>query len=220
MACRAVRNSRVTETAPFDGLEVHVGRRRQKQVVAPMLVHERRTRPPARQHVVNGGQGLEIGVDLGGKVFSLGTRGRNAHGDQLADVADFAGGENGLNGRLEPGQRGVGPDRRDAVQILSDEDAVADGRRNLDRLDARVRQGASQKRHLQHAGQADVADVLAPAAHVAVVLLAQQPRADALLRHVALRNAVIRKSRSDYPGPRARMTGSLGPGSGPTISTS
>jgi hypothetical protein len=35
-----------------------------------------------------------------------------------------------------------------------------------------------------HAGQADIADVLAAPAHEAVVLLAQEARADALLGHV------------------------------------
>ena len=56
--------------------------------------------------------------------------------------------------------------------------------RNADRLDARVRQRAAQERHLLHARAADVADILAAPAHVAVVLLAQEPRADALLTDV------------------------------------
>ena len=51
-------------------------------------------------------------------------------------------------------------------------------------LDARVRQRAAQERHLQHARQPDVADILPAPAHVAVVLLAQEPRADALVDDV------------------------------------
>ena len=53
-------------------------------------------------------------------------------------------------------------------------------------VDARVRQRAAQERHLPHARQPDVADILAAAAHVAVVLLAQEPRADALVVHLPL----------------------------------
>ena len=49
------------------------------------------------------------------------------------------------------------------------------------RPDARMRQRAAQERHLLHARQPYVADILPAAAHVAVVLLAQQPRADALV---------------------------------------
>ena len=57
--------------------------------------------------------------------------------------------------------------------------------RNGEAFDARMRQGAAQKRHLQHAGHLDVADVLAATAHVAVVLLARHARTDALSGHPA-----------------------------------
>ena len=42
---------------------------------------------------------------------------------------------------------------------------------------------AAQKRDVLHARQLDVADELAPTAHVAVILLAEEPCADALFRH-------------------------------------
>jgi hypothetical protein len=46
-----------------------------------------------------------------------------------------------------------------------------------------MRQRAAEKGYFLHAGQTDVAHILATAAHVAIVFLAQEPRADALLRH-------------------------------------
>ena len=100
----------------------------EEEIVAPVLVHQRRSRPAAGQHVVHGGQRFEVHVDLGGQVFGLGSRRRHAHGDQLADVADLAGGQDGLHGGLEARQRGVGPDRRDALQIVGNEHTIADAR--------------------------------------------------------------------------------------------
>ena len=50
--------------------------------------------------------------------------------------------------------------------------------------DARVRQRAAQERDFQHARQLDVANILAAPAHEAVVLLAHEPRADALVDDV------------------------------------
>ena len=173
----------------LDRLEVHVGGGGEKQVVAPVLVHQRRAGLASGQHVGHRRQRLEVDLDLGGKVLGLGPRGRGAQRDQLADVAHLARGQDRLHGGLEARQRRVGADRRHALQIIGDEHAVADRRRDRDALDARVRDGAAQERHLQHAGQPDVADILPAPAHVAVVLLAQQPRPDALLRcHYARRS--------------------------------
>ena len=53
---------------------------------------------------------------------------------------------------------------------------------NIDAADAGVRERAADKSHILHAGQANVADILPQAPHQALVLLAGQPRADALGR--------------------------------------
>ena len=165
----------------LDGLEVDVDGAGEEQVVAPVLVHQRRARlRRAASMSLRHRQRIEVELDLGGNVFRLGARRRHAHGDQLADVAHLAGRQHRLHRRLEARQRGVGADRRHAGQVLGDEHALAQRRRNADALDARMRQRAAQERHLQHAGQPDVADILPAPAHVAVVFLAQQPRADAL----------------------------------------
>ena len=191
MDWREVRSSRVTDTAAlaltaskFTSV-VEVRKRLSPQCSWTSGAPGRRR----GQHVGNDGQRLEIDLDLGRHVLGLGARGRGAERDQLADVAHLAGGQYRLHGRLEARQRGVGADRRDAVEIIGDEHVVANGRRDRDALDARVRDRAAEERHLQHAGQADVADILPPPAHVAVVLLAQEPRADALGRRHPLRQS-------------------------------
>ena len=167
----------------LDGLEVHVDGAGEKEVVAPVLVHQRRARLARLQHVGDDGQRIEIQLDLAGEVLGFRPRRRHAHGDQLADVAHLARGEHRLQRRLEARQRGVGADGRHARQVLGDEHAPADRRRDADAPDARMRQRAPQERHLLHARQPYVAHILAAPAHVAVVLLAQQARADALVGH-------------------------------------
>ena len=169
----------------LDGLEVHVDGAGEIEVVAPVLVHERRAGLARLQHVGDDRQRLEVQLDLAGEVLGLRPRRRDAHGDQLADVAHLARSEHRLQRRLEARQRRVGPDRRHARQVLGDEHAVADRRRDADAPDARMRQRAAQERHLQHARQPDVADILAAPAHVAVVLLAQEACAYALAGHAA-----------------------------------
>ena len=94
------------------GLEVHVGRGGEIEVVAPVLVHQRRARLARGQHVGDRRQRIEIDLDLGGQVLGLGARRRHAHRYQLADVAHLARGQHRLHRRLEARQRGVGADRR------------------------------------------------------------------------------------------------------------
>ena len=168
----------------FGCLEVrlHVGD--EEQVIAPGLVHQRCAGLAAIEHVGHDGQRLEVELDRGRQILGLRPRRRDAHGHELADVAHLARGEDRLGRGLEARQRRVGADRQHAREVRGDEDAVAKLGRDADRLDARVCQRAAQERHLQHARQLDVADILAAPAHVAVVLLAHEPRADALVDDV------------------------------------
>ena len=149
-------------------------------------MHQRGAGPARLQHVDDGGERIEVELDLGGEVLGFGAGRGDAHGYRLADVADLGRGQDRLQRGLEARERGVGADGRDAGEVLGDEHALADGRWDADALDARVRQRAAQKRYLQHARQLDIADILTPPAHVAVVLLAHEPRADALVFHLPL----------------------------------
>ena len=77
----------------------------EKDVVAPMLVHQGRTRFARLEHVIDGGKLLEIERHRRRNVLGFGTRRRDAHGDEFADLAHFAGGEHRLLGDLEARQR-------------------------------------------------------------------------------------------------------------------
>ena len=108
---------------------------------------------------------------------------RHAHRDELADVADLAGGEHRLLRNLEAGQCRHRADRLDAVEIRGGEDAIRVLRRDRYAANARMRERAAHERDVLHAGKTDIGDKLAAAAHEAVVLLAQEPRAYSLFRH-------------------------------------
>jgi hypothetical protein len=54
--------------------------------------------------------------------------------------------------------------------------------RDIDAADSRMRQGAAHESDVLQSGEPDIGDELAAPAHQAIVLLAHQPRADALPR--------------------------------------
>ena len=174
------------------GGEIDVDLGGEKQVVAPRLVHEGRARRARGEHVVQRGQVLEFDLDRRDHVLRLGQGRRDAHGDRLADVAHLVGGEHRLQRRLEAGEGSVGADRRHAVEIGGDDHALANGRRDAERLDAGVRARAAQERDVAQMRQRQVADELSAAAQVAVVLLADEPRANALSGHALSRLRVAR----------------------------
>ena len=169
-----------------DGRHVVVHQGLEEEVVAPVLVHEGRVRLPRGQHVVHRRQRLEVHLHRRGQVLGLGAARRHAHGDHLAHMAHLALGQRRLLGGLEAGQGGHRPDRLDAVEVLCGEDAVADGFGDRDGADAAMGDGAAHEGHVLQAGKPDVGHELAAAAHVAVVLLADQPRSDTRRAHRAL----------------------------------
>ena len=147
-----------------------------------MLVHEGGARLARRAHVVDGRELLEVQRYARRDILGLGARRRDAHGDQLADMPHLAGRQRRLLGDLEAGQSRHRPDGLDAVQIRRREHPVPNGFGNVDAANAGVRERAADESHILHAGQANIADILPQAPHQALVLLAGQPRADALGR--------------------------------------
>ena len=81
--------------------DVDFDRSFEKDIVAPMFVHQRAARRARRQHVVHGRQLVEIERDGTGDVLGLRARRRHAHGDQLADMANLVGCERRLFRDLE-----------------------------------------------------------------------------------------------------------------------
>ena len=85
--------------------------------------------PARRQHVVNGGQFLEIDRDALGDVLGLRARAPQAHRDELADLAHLVARKRRLLGGLEAGKSGDRDDRFHAVEIGGGENLVAIGLR-------------------------------------------------------------------------------------------
>ena len=187
MTWRAVRSSRVTEYGGLglDGLEVHVDVGGEEQVVAPVLVHQRRAglarRPACRRTAGSGSKSSSISAARSSASARVGAT-HMATSSPTWRTLPVA--RTGCTEDLKPGsvvsaRIGATPAGPSAMKTRS----RSAGGMLID-LDARVRQRAAQERHLQHARQPDVADILAAPAHVAVVLLAQEPRADALVDDV------------------------------------
>ena len=150
-----------------------------EEIVAPFLVEERRAGCHRRQHVGDRRQ-LVIGdLDPLDEILRLVAGRGDAHRDGLADESDFAAGEAGQHRRLEAGDVRHRADRQDTGEIRGDEDAVADARRNFDRLQPRMRHGAAQEGDLLSAREAEIGDELAAPAQMASIFLAPQARADA-----------------------------------------
>ena len=182
MHCRAVRMRRRTLIAARARIarEIVVDERLEHDVVGPVLVDERCARLERRHHVDDGGQLLEVDLDQRRDVLGFRAGRRNAHRDELADLAHLVLREDVLRRRLEALQRRVGDDRLDAGEVVDREDRVLVAGGLADGADARVRDRRTHERDVEHSDHADVADVLAAAAEEAFVLLAAQPRADAL----------------------------------------
>jgi hypothetical protein len=151
-----------------------------------MLVNEDGAGLARRPHVVDGRQLLQIQRHARGDVLGLGARRGDAHGDELADMPRLDRRQRRLLGDLEAGQSRHRPDSLDAVQFRRGENLAPNGFGNIDAANAGMRERAADKRHVLHAGQANIADILPKPAHQALVLLARQPRADALGRFRAV----------------------------------
>ena len=213
MHCRAVDISRVTLIGASSADEMSTSKLRfEEDVVAPMLVHQRRARLARLAHVVDGGKLFEIERHRRRDVFGFGARRRDAHRDEFADLAHLAGGEHRLLGDLEARQRRHGADRLDADQIGCGEDAGAIALRHLYAADPRMRQRTAHERDVLQSGEPDVGDELPAATHQAIVFLARQPRADALSgaaqrRKIALIAHSMAFSSIELTLPRLRRNG-------------
>ena len=95
-------------------------------------------------------------------------------------MPDLAGRQRRLLGDLEAGQSRHRPDRSDAVQVRGGEHPAPNGFGDVDAANSGVGERAADEGHILHAGQPNIADILPQAPHQALVLLAGQPRADAL----------------------------------------
>jgi len=186
----------------------------EEDVVAPVLMQQRRARPAPFEHVMDRGQLLELDDHARRDVLRLGAARGEAHGDQLADLADLAPGQRRLVGDLEARQAGDRRDRLHLGHVVRREDRAPVRIRHPDAADLRMRHRAAREGNLFHPGQADVGDELPAAAHVAVVFLADQPTADAPVPHAPPPDALAATRRArTYQVPIIRT---IAPGADPS----
>src|SRR5262249_30822788 len=120
-----------------------------------------------------------------GEVFGLGPRLRDAHRDQLADLAHLAAREDRLLGSLEALEARDGADRLDALEILGRKDQRLEPGGLSDGANPGVCHGRAHEGDFEHAGKPDVSDVLALPEKEALVFLARKPGPDPLCGHAA-----------------------------------
>ena len=192
-----------------------------EQIVAEVFVHEGGAAGARGRCIDHRVERPVVDGDGGGEVLGFGAGRRDAGGDRLADIAHLVGRERRPGRRAGAGRLRHHPDRLDPRQVGRGEDPAPRGGRDGDRADVGVGVRAAQEHDLLGTAQRDVRDELAAAAQVAIVLLAQQRRADP----VALTGVFIRhhsspkarsRSREDEPSCGRRQHCSGGARFGPT----
>ena len=176
-------------------------------VVRDLVEDRRRARPDRVEHADDGGQRLVLHLDrfdrLAGLLQCIG----DDKGDRVADAAHLADGECGVGRLLHRRAVDIGdpPAARDAADIVGGEvGAGEDGddarhrgsRRGIDRLEVGMGVWRAQEHAEGHVPELHVGDVVALAGEEALVLLAEDRRADACLaRHAAFSRAGVHRRR-------------------------
>ena len=168
--------------AVADGVLADIGAAFEEDIVAPMVVQQRRARRAPGQHVADGREFLVTDFDQLRQILRRRAGGGDADGDRLADMAHAVGGEDGLGGGFEAGQGGDGGDRLHDGQIGRGEHGVLEPGGFADGVDAGMAERAADEGEVLHAGEADIGDELAAPAQIAVILLAQDGAANAFAR--------------------------------------
>ena len=168
------------------GIDIVVTRRDHEDVVAPLLVDQRRAGFLGVNDVGEDRQLVEIDNDLFRQVLGLGPGVGDAGGDHLAHVTHLVGGKGREVGLFVPGKAGRRAHGAHALHVGVVEDLGANGVWNLEARDPGVGDGAAQERHFLEARHRHIADEIAAPTHVAAIFLARQARADSLGAHSSL----------------------------------
>ena len=183
LACGADLARHPDRGARGDRLDVVLHAGLEKDVVAPVLVDQRRVRIAGAEHVGDRRQDIEIDRDAVRHVLGLGPGPGDADRHHFAHLARLFRRQHRLGGGLEPRQRRDRADRLDALHVGMGEDPRADVVGDVDAPDEGVRDGAPDEGGFQLAREAEIADEAAAAAHQPVVLLAGDRRANPLICH-------------------------------------
>ena len=172
LSSRSQRSSDHDGRVFFDLAQIGFDAAFEENIVAPMFVYQRCIGRARCQHVDDSGQFLKIDLHRSREIFGFCPRRSHTDRDRFADVAYLVMRQDRLGRRLETSQTGIRDNRLDADEIGSHEHAAFLSRRLADIQNSSVGQRTAHVREFTHAGELDVADELAPAAHVAVVFFA------------------------------------------------
>lgn len=127
-------------------LEIDIGRKRDKQVVIPVLVHT--CGGVARlERVCKDRQFLQVKRDFFTQIFGQGAAAGDAHRNGLSDESYLAKGKRGLSRGLIAGEGGVGNDVGGANHVLAYEDGILVAGGLVDGADACMCEGTAQECH-------------------------------------------------------------------------
>ena len=134
---RSLSRDRIEVTGVDESLEYNV--------VAPVLVQQRRARLPGLEHIRHHAQIFVVERDIPGEIFGLGTSVSYAHRDRFANEPDLAKREDRVVRDFVTRKLGYRPDWFNSIEVIRDEHGPARCRRHLDRTNLRVCNSASDK---------------------------------------------------------------------------
>src|ERR1700730_18501716 len=164
---RSLRRNRIEFTAVGESLEY--------DIVAPLLMQQRRARLQGLEHIRHHAQVLIVERNIPREVFGLGTSVSHAHGHQFANEPDLPKREDRIVGDLIAGELGYRPDWFDSLQEVADEHGPGRPWRHLDRSNPCVCHPASDKGNILHPRKLDIGNEIAAAVEMAVVLFSRKP---------------------------------------------
>ncbi len=154
-----------------------------QDIVAPLVVDKRLRLVERISHGHDGRQGLVLDLDARGEVLGFGRRCADDHGDRLADVPDFARGEDRPIGWLEAGKLRGRAHPADAGQIFGAKDVMLEACRLAYGEDAGVSMRAAHEHRVEHPRQLDVGAKLPATLKKPRVLQPRNPGADPKIVH-------------------------------------
>jgi hypothetical protein len=121
LPCRAIFATHHHRRGPGNIGHSLVERRLQEKIVLPALVHQCLRRVARRDRIDHGRKLVEVEFYAAEEILGLRPRRRNAHGDGLADEADFVLRQRRIVRRLEARQSELRLDRPD-VEVSANKD--------------------------------------------------------------------------------------------------
>src|SRR5262249_50488052 len=143
-----------------------------ENVVAPLFMHQGRSRLTSLEHIDDGRQLVEFKCNGAGNVLCFRPRRCHAHCNHFADIANLVSCQDRFDGVFKTLKRRRGNDGLNAGQMRCGENDLAELFGDVDFLDPRMGYGTAYECNLASARHADIADILSASAQEPIILLA------------------------------------------------